>query len=351
MARFFDKLFDIELLHDYYTSGKSRDFILSPTADTIQLIKGYRSLIKNRASDDRSENTVGLSVVYEATDNAHTPLIPINQNERFRFAMKLVNPTFLNFTDIPAKNNSNEIYYYHNNSGSPLTQEVLELQPKVFTYRVTSAFTPDNLKVFGIDGSEITALQATLSGGPDFEVELDLSGYPDGKYKLELFDGITSTGESQDIYFDNALKAEGVFGIVEIYKANNDFPHETLQIQFNKSEVYWKYFVLVKAGDIGTDTYEVIDAEDYSGGGTAIEFSKVDSGSYTAADDAVVAALLNQHPDGEVVLIKSDTLIAYSESKKTDLQLRKNGQFSPPLTSHLPNPAVANPKAESFVFI
>ena len=346
MIRSFVKLFDLEILHDYYIAGKSDDFVIQATADTSKLIKGYRSLLKTRSSVVGKNSVSGLAVVYEATDAVlHTPLIPITAPVSFRFSMNLVNPLFQNFTELPVKNNADEVYYYTNTGGATLVLTLIELQSKIFTYVFNSAGTPDQLRIFGPDGVEIIALRKNLVGGPAFEVQLNLQGYPDGKYKLELFDNNITIGEFKHIYFDSTLKSEKVFGIIEIVKAANDFPFDQLKIQFTKSDAFWKYFVVVKKG-VGTDTYDIEDGED---GGPYIDFSKVVSPS--PQDQATMDALLADLPEGDVILFKSTTEVEYSEVRKKELQLIKNAQLSPPLISNLPNPEVANPKAEAFVFV
>lgn len=350
MARRFVKLFDLEILHDYYVSGKSGDFYIQPTADTLKLIKGYRSIFKTRSLEVGARSTSGLSVVYEATDLIDTPLIPITTEVRFRFFMKLVNPVFLNFTELPAKNNASEIFYYDNTGGTPLAQTKLELQSKIFNYKFTSPNSPDELRIFGIDGNLITALTESLGAGPDFEVQLDLTNYPDGKYELKLFNSGSPTADiPKEIYFDNNLKGEGIFGIIEIFKDDNEYGD--LKIEFEKADNFWKYFVVFKTG-LGGNTYAVQDDES---GGPFITFSivaqVVDEINFTSQDQATVDALLNGLPSGAVVLFKSTAEVDYSETKKKEIQLVRTLPTSALLISNLPNPEIANPKSEAFVFV
>lgn len=342
MARSFFKLLDLDILHNYYVSGRSGDFYLEPTPDTMKLLKGYRSILKTKSLKTGALSTSGLSVIYEAT-GVNSPLIAITDEVRLRFAMKLVHPPFLTFTDLPAKNSASEIYYYDNLSGSPLAQSQLELQSKIFNYQFSSAVTPDELRIFGIDGNLISDLTESLGVGPDFEVQLDLTNYPDGKYRLELFDNGISTGEFKEVYFDNYLKAQGIFGIVELFKTDNSY--EKLTMNFTRSDNFWKYFVVLKNG-LNGNTYDVQDAEF---GGPFITFSIV--GNYTAQEQATINALLSDLPNGDVVLFKSTTEVAYSEKKKEEIQLVRTAPTSDLLIGNLPNPEISNPKSEAFVFV
>jgi hypothetical protein len=431
MARSYKKLFSIDILHDYYTSGKSHDFIIEPASDTSKLAKGIRSVIKVQSSDRIAGNSASLSVSYEATDNVlysevtlsgtsgtaeinvngtdytatftggnltataanfvsvngpalaaagvtctnnltvlkftpanqnipfavsisntggnlngsivnvtPTPLLPITSNERFRFVMKLNSPGFLTFTDlaVPVKNNKAEVYYFTNGVGSVLTPAVIELRPKIFLYQFNNAGAVDELRVVDPDNNVLSELTTEISGaGPDYEVSLDLSNYPDGKYTLKVYDGSNNLLDSKAIYFDNQLNAGGIFGIIEITKNNNTT--QAFRIEYAKSTAVWKYFVVVRDGN---------DPEDYSidDQGNAVPFTAQNP---SASDQMTINALLNNLPDGEVVLFVGQSPIPYTELKRKDIQLIKDP--STIVINHLPNPSVQKPSPDIFVYV
>jgi hypothetical protein len=433
MARSYKKLFSIDILHDYYTSGKSHDFIIEPTSDTSKLAKGLRSVIKVQPSDRIPGNSASLSVSYEATDNVlysevtlsgtsgsakinvngidytatftggnltataanfvsvngaalaaagvtctnnlavlkftpanqnvpfavsisnftpdlngtvlnftPTPLLPISSNERFRFAMKLNSPGFLTFTDlsVPVKNNKAEVYYFANGVGNVLTPVVIALRPKIFLYQFNNAGAVDELRIVDPGNNLLSELTTEISGaGPDYEVSLDLSNYPDGKYTLQIYDGSNVLLDSEEIYFDNQLNAGGIFGIIEITKNNNNM--QAFRIEYAKSAAVWKYFVVVRDG---------VDPEDYSidddGGVSFITQAP------TAAEQMTINALLNNLPDGEVVLFVGQSAIPYTEQKRKNVQLIKD--INAVLTTviiHLPNPSVQKASPDIFVYV
>ncbi|MBI3135503.1 MAG: hypothetical protein HYZ14_12575 [Bacteroidetes bacterium] len=343
MGRYYDTLFNLELRHTYYTDGLSKDFVIEPLPDAQKLLKNYNCILKS-ALIPGLKSVSSARVLYQSINSGHVPLTAITSSVRFRFILQLTNPAFLNFTDLVVKTSNTQVFYFSNTGGNLLAEELVDLQPKHFIYNFSSVNNPDELRVFDRDNVEIVALRKTLTGGPAFSVELDLNEYPDAKYKLELFALNVSTGESRMFYFDNALKPSVAFGIVEIYKTSNTFPGNAFRIEFARKTSFWRYFVVVKNG-VGGDLYTVVDT-----GLTPVVFSVV-SPPYSNHENDVIGALLEQYPAGGVVLIKSNTKIAYSEAKKASIELRKNGQVSPPLIRHLPNPEIIKPKTEAYVFV
>ena len=344
MARSFVKLFDLEILHDYYVTNKCADFQLIPTADTLKHIKGYRSLLKISSLKAGQKGMNGISVAYEKS--GVSPLVPIEETTRFRFGLKQINPALLNYTELTPKTNQFEVYYYTNSGGASLAESLIELQPKVFNYAFNSAGSPDELRVFDPDGTEIVDLRAPLTGGPDYKVQLDLLPYADGKYKLELFDGGVTIGEFKEIYFDDSLRAESVFGIIEIVADDNTLTPASLNIQFTKSESKWRYFVVFRKG-AGGASYFVHDAEF---GGPVMTFQeKTDYDTEELAFKNVLQYDLP--PGGEIKMYRMDGNFACSEGKKKEIQLSKNSIGGPVVIWNLPNPEILSPKPYMIVFI
>ena len=83
----------LRLTHPYYTDGRCPDFTIEPTAETQQLLRNYRCLLKPL--------TDGIQVIIPTTD-AGAPLIALAKGIVFTFLLRLDNPAFPLFTELPS---------------------------------------------------------------------------------------------------------------------------------------------------------------------------------------------------------------------------------------------------------
>lgn len=101
----YQKLFSLDIFHDYYQDKICSDFSLKPTPDCEKILKGHRLILKNRIN--------GIQVIARF-NNRGEPWIKIAEDLNFTFILKLKNTNFIDFTDTvsPLKNNS--VYLFSN---------------------------------------------------------------------------------------------------------------------------------------------------------------------------------------------------------------------------------------------
>lgn len=344
MRRTYSKLFSINLLHDYYTNNQTRDFEIIPTANTRNLMIKYRMLMK--------KHTNGLKVYYEGP-NQGIATIPVDDDLKFVFYLKLDQPRFLNFTNLPLKNSNKEKYHFsnqdHTGSELPLTQTQYELYQHVINHEFSQIDDDSTVEIKVYDQDNNLVLTGDFDpykseDGPDsgettynYAAQLDLSGLPPGLYDIK-HTGLASLDKT--VYVDSGISMLGVFGIVELTISDQqdcDFIY-----QFEKRFDTWKYFIaLTENTETGTD----LTVEHKYGTYT---FSLQDP-IQELEDVATESSILASMPDGSVVLLfYSDTQIDYTEAPKTGIKLVRD--LTETVLNNLSNPATSNPKPEIIIY-
>ncbi|HVV53930.1 MAG TPA: hypothetical protein VHC47_01310, partial [Mucilaginibacter sp.] len=82
----------VEVLNDYFSNGICDDLVITPSADTANMLKGQRLIFK----------TVGnVAVLLIQTDpTSGKPYIDLSPSTKFRFYVSINNPAFINYTNI-----------------------------------------------------------------------------------------------------------------------------------------------------------------------------------------------------------------------------------------------------------
>lgn len=101
----YQKLFGVEIFHDFYQDKICSDFTLAPTPACDKILKGYRLILKNKIN--------GIQIIARFNDQEE-PWIQIAENVKFTFVLKLKNANFVEFTDLAAQPNSSSIYLFKN---------------------------------------------------------------------------------------------------------------------------------------------------------------------------------------------------------------------------------------------
>lgn len=135
----YKRLFSVQILHNYFLNQGSKSFeamtqqkkanamasyqvpsILKviPSSDTARQMKG-------RGMSFRMDNTgffVGIKIDQEAAKGGlNKPFIPVNDELRLRFFIKLIDPYFLNYSSLGLKTASEQVYYFNNEVDNSLT--------------------------------------------------------------------------------------------------------------------------------------------------------------------------------------------------------------------------------------
>lgn len=116
----YQKLFGVEIFHDYYQDKICSDFTLEPTPACEKIIKGHRLILKNKIN--------GIQVIARFNEGGE-PWIQIAENVKFTFVLKLKNANFVEFTELAAQPNSSSIYLFKNQN--TIGNEALELGRKL----------------------------------------------------------------------------------------------------------------------------------------------------------------------------------------------------------------------------
>ena len=317
MNRTFKIILSLTLLHDYYTGGYSPDFVITPTTDTKRLLKSNRWLYGNTAH--------GFFIGCDNLAMDMFSAVLVQKPVRLRFILRLKNPDFPNFTTLPSRSGSKDIYYLHSQEGSQeLAMETVALCPPVFTYQFpVSGDDSTNLQVKDPDGT--VRIDKTLQSSADqqLSVSVNLEGHTPGLYRF-----MVSDQPDQNIYITDEAPGNGVFGLTEITLPEDFNPEVSgkYQFQFNAKSSVWEYHLLFSKNYEEGHSFTINDTE----GG-------------------VVFTEINAPPNynkGSLSTFVSQTPIPYREATKKGLQLiiSPPGEDTDSTFDHLPNPSANNPE-------
>ncbi|MEP7109463.1 MAG: hypothetical protein ABI760_15830 [Ferruginibacter sp.] len=157
MTSTFKILFSIDLLNEYYTSLQCMDFNVVPSAETALLLKNYKMLYKF---------TGNKLVALVKVNDLDEPFAGIDIDKKFVFYLTLLQPVFMNITNLDLDNMGSRRFYFtnlnQNKAGSSLylTNKIDDYIP---TYRNADTYEPGNL-VTNVDGVVFECIQASTGG-------------------------------------------------------------------------------------------------------------------------------------------------------------------------------------------
>ena len=255
-------LFDIELLHSFYNSGKTGDLQLLPTAACSLLIQrlGLRYIPTNNGGKLFAKVTSSGGL-----DFMKQPLLP---GTCFSFVLHLSNNLFENFTAVSISKPRGQHYYFNNignnisAAGSPLLvsdtvtklvsdADLLPFISNTFSYTHTNVAATQN-GVLQFDNGEI--LEQSLNNQNNiFNFSFDLNKASGGRAKF-LIEGVeklkfyaintaTTSGEygMVDIFYDTSLNAAYQFQL-----ADNSVETKHYKIAFGNRKTKWRYIISKK---------------------------------------------------------------------------------------------------------
>jgi hypothetical protein len=257
-------LFDVEVLHDFYATGKSGDFLFQPTESCRAALERYNLVFRSK---DTGFEVFSQVDVHKAGLKMKTPL---RDKEKFTFLMKLKNPFFVNFSELSPEPGNASFYYFNNKTnniwnGQPLlvsdkpSRAVTEADILKRTGRYYRFDVPDNsVKVTGtirsLDSGQV--LEAEGSGKKGlYNFNIDTTPLPEGRAEFRLNDNI-----KDEFYLAHSSNREDFFGIVEIYyekgmpaayrfmQADSAITARHYGIRFKSRATTWRY-ILNKRGN------------------------------------------------------------------------------------------------------
>ncbi len=226
-------LFNIQLLHKYYSNGLCPDFTIVPSPSTAALLANCQLLWKQYGSQ-------GL-VAARFNGKTGTMIIP-PASQPFTFFLQCNNTLFWNFTDLPLPGLDQQLLYFTNRNnnisgsqkllsvavpgGNVSAADLLTFLPPVSQYPSTPLSAAVSAITYQVNGfnpvaddySTIVVAPVTLNfTAPVTQFPLDLSALPAGKYVL-----LVSGQPAVNIYLNGDLRGTADYrGVIEIYTDMN----------------------------------------------------------------------------------------------------------------------------------
>lgn len=352
----YKSLFNINLLHDFYTNGICQGLDISPTPECKMDLKNQRMLL--------NKTTSGFKVYYDTIDEAGTPLISIS-DITFSFIISVKDyAKFLNITDLTINTrpyNRNKVIYYKNDPKNTklLSSSFIDyIKPKNFVYTfpkkaIDPATDKASFQVLDSNGTSILGPVTSIEPNDQgyYSYKIDFTKHSKGKYTfITNYDTVSS--EQEIVYIDNYLATQKIFGLIDISYSSEMLAEYDLQ--FSKRVTYWKYLVVNRSGNIDLSTYklEVKDTNSdkvgpYNETYTFSRGPEPDPVIRVSGYDTIIFKSVDQIPFyeipvGNIALVRIES--SHGNPEET------------PIILNLPNPkqsgiSNANNEAEIFVFI
>lgn len=139
MSAKFKILFAVELLNEYYTSLRCFDFKIIPSAETSQLMKDSKMMYKMI-----NNQLLVLTKVYDSGPDLDKPLISIAAGKKFVFYLDLMQPVFMNITNLDLDLLATKRFYFSNTHQNKMN-DVLYLSEGIKDYDATASYLPGML--------------------------------------------------------------------------------------------------------------------------------------------------------------------------------------------------------------
>jgi len=255
----FNKLLNINLMHEFYANGVCGDLVVQTSAQTKSLLGSYGTIFK--------QTNLGAVLLYEAEDEVGTPKIPIENPIKLSFLFLSNSSYFTNFTDVDFSDESSAVFYLSNNdpgiivSGNDFTIVNGKLnQPIPIITRNFKVTKSSNAVSYAILTDE-NNIDSRITANDDQEmVTVNIAGYKDGKFELKQYDTAdTQVGEPYVFYYNDQLSGVLPFAVFELFLDSGNTINLPLTFNFNfkSRETYWRYKVLVKEAIPPTSDFTV----------------------------------------------------------------------------------------------
>lgn len=350
----YNRLFNLRIIHSYYENGRPRGLYLQPTGKTRRVLQGGNMLFKSLLS--------GIVILYRVQDDEVTPLVELPDDLRLTFSMSVENKAeFQNITNLDvsstARFSSSSIFYFTNDpaaaSSDPdnpeeITHELIDAaKNRLFTYSFGLESPPAEvlLRVQNAAGTLVspgktadgTPLPTTLTIGRNdddrYSQQIDLRNKPVGKYTITILNTADDTTLKEEVFYvDDELASRDILGVVDIVynssTGNLYGDREEYELQFERKESIWTYFVVNKNKNVDFDTDTLSIDDQGSEGYSPMNFTR-------EGDEPHTTIRINGL---ETVVFKSDDPIPFFEIPKAAVQLKRD-PGNAVLVSNLPNPS------------
>ncbi len=376
----YEILFELRLLHEYFTDGKPVEIHIRPSDSTRRRLQDYGLLFRESAN--------GFVVLYEK--DTHTagepPLKPITAEELFLFEIYCEDPWFVNYTDLPLGHKLPDTLYFNNlteniSSGLKLLNkdnyvgenDVVQLSSSIYNLRKVILSPTALVEITDPDG--IAVFSDTLeardeNGSLVLQHQFNFDEFGQGRFDVKV-DGSLHAA----LYVAPELSGKRLAGLLEIHRSaavpasyafadgsgNVSHPPVVYQLRFGRRRSTWKYYVILNEFETNP--------------GISIDYQAPGSGEdpYPAAVNFAPGipeqSLVDTYGSGKVLLFEADTEIPLYETPKKNIRLNKPEdpddleEIEDPdnveiLRKHLPNapvgalkPSTDNSKVYSEIYV
>jgi hypothetical protein len=247
MLHSYAKLLEIQAWHGFYPDGVCRVLRIEPTAPSGRWLSELRM---------RMHPLPGGLAVYGLRRADGSSEIPLPDPLDLLFAVKVQDPSFHNFTELPALPNGAVYLYLPVDSRVPL-----QLHRAAVTAGALPKLQEPNragsvrLTLLGRSGQVLGEEMATVVAG-EVQPRLSLAGHPEGLYRLE------SSGEDSRWIYLHARARPSWFALVRMrFAAGELSPAEARihRIELTARAVLWDYRVIVRRPEADSaSTYQIV---------------------------------------------------------------------------------------------
>jgi hypothetical protein len=282
----YKELVAVEFAHDYYVNSKSNDFLVWPAPLCSQILKGTGLLFK------ATGNGFKLYADVRKLANSFVLKKQLANNLKFTFLVKLTNPFFLNFTELPVVAQPKGVYYFNNLTKNISLQNQLYIVKKddVVDGADEKYVSPeDYLRVesgnfnwhFDSNAPRVTAelrfpdsgvsiVQNLENNNDSFQFQFGLTSLPAGRFDLYV-NGLKVN--TQSFYNSSPFGDESVFAIIELFNSdvlpveyqfidkNGFIQPKKYVIPFCRRKTKWRYIVN-KISNVAFPDPTIIESED-----------------------------------------------------------------------------------------
>jgi hypothetical protein len=333
MITSFRPLCTLAMAHAYYSTQACRDFDFLVPVDTAATLRNRRLLAKKRDGV--------LHVLFE-TDTEGAPLIPL-AGLTLRFGLQLLNPLFDNIT-APLPLAALPLYRNAATPGSLDPATGVVMTGRLLCHPLTRTARPVTVSIHNPAGQPLQTENLTAEHHRD-TVSANLTGQAAGAYRVE--ESYPDQTATISYYLDPELQRAGLFAMVELTIAS-DFPASPppFLISFAARQERLNYYLVASNYTPGEMTnLAVADKGFAEEGRPQIHFERVEPPAFTAEE--IPVAMLAK-PGQQVVLYKSQGMVARREQARRKIELSKNGDV---LIKHLPQVGAASGNGDVVIHI
>ncbi|MFK7908371.1 MAG: hypothetical protein AB8B69_24790 [Chitinophagales bacterium] len=331
----FQKLFSINMLHDFYANKTPQRISILPTEECRQTMRNYKLLFKSKNAG---------CLVLSGDGELGNMLLQSKSSLKLSFAIQSADPFFINYTNLPLTS-TKSIYYFNNleenvnedkekllhKEGFVYAKDEIVARQPYFNHRFEDGLSTKKLWVEDAEGNEVW--EQNIEGGKVDSCPIDLRYEPLGKYVLK------GEGGYEFDFYTTHFNPELYVGFIDIYLTDSvTASYDAIQgdgvvsqdyvIRFKNRATRWKYFFVLRNNKASQEDYKVESLKN------EILFME--------AEDVVLVNGANAK------MVVSEKAIPLKEHPvdKFQLKLKKNGK-GVVTAINLPTPSIQSIKPQS----